>query len=246
MHKPLSAIATSLALMISSPVVGIMCAPQPAKAQFFGVGLATEVTQLLNHAQLEMSYLKEAQTALNAIQMAKMMVREGVQLAEHPTTSITADLATLNNILAASQGLAGTMAQMDRQFTSVYQHYNPDPALSYFAAYNKWATTAVDTIRGAINAAGYQGQLLGTEQLFMGRVAAVMNSPQGRDEALELGEVIGTEEVAQLEKLRELMIADMSSKGAYLAQQIQLQRTQAAAQQSGFGHLNWQADPRAW
>ena len=244
MRKEVCAIATSFALAWT-PVIGLIGNPEPAEAQFIGLG-ATEITQLLNHAQLVMSYLKEAQTALNAIQMARMMVREGVQLAQHPATSITADLATLDHILVLSQGLAGTMAQMDKQFTTIYQNYNPNSTLSYFAAYDKWATTAVNSIRGAIDAAGYQGSLLANEQLFLSRVTALMNSPHGRDEALQLGEAIGVEQVAQLEKLRALMIADMSSKGAFLANQVQAQQAQAAAQQSGFGHLNWQADPRAW
>ena len=219
---------------------------QQARAQFgFGLG-ATEITQLLNHAQLAMSYIQEAQTALNAIQMAQMMVIEGQQLVQHPTTSITVDLLALANILQQAQGLAGDMAQMDATFQNVYAPYSPTPLVTFASAYGGCVNTTLNTIHGSLNAAGYQSSMLNNEQNFMQTIQAMMQTPEGRDQALQLGNVIGTEEVAQLQKLRQLMIADMSAKQAFTAQQNLQQQAQQNVQQNAFTHANWTADQRGW
>jgi len=233
-----------LAFTIGVLLVGVPV--QEARAQLFGLG-ATEITQLLNHAQLAMTYIKEAQTALNAIQMAQMMVREGVNLAQHPTTNIAYDLGMLSSILVQSQGLAGDMAQMDVAFRQTYGNYSgPDAATQFALQYNNWANTTLNTIRGSVNAAGYQGSMLGNEQAWMTQIQMMNKTTMGRDQSLQLGNTIAIEEIAQLQKLRQLMIADMTSKGAFTAQQVNGQQAQQAAQQNGFAHANWTADTKSW
>jgi hypothetical protein len=125
-------------------------------AQFGGVvfcsNCSDEGTTVAMKATQAMQYLKEAQTALRAIQMAQMMVREGVSLAKHPSTNIAADLSTLSTILVQSQGLAGTLAQMDAQFRQMYGIYNgPDAAISYALEHGRNYSTAIK---------GYTGEYL--------------------------------------------------------------------------------------
>jgi len=232
-----------LAIALSVALTGIPV--RQARAQFLGLG-ATEITQLLNHAQMVMTYVKEAQTALNAIQMAQMMVREGQLLVQHPSTNIMADLGMLSTIMVQSQGLAGDMAQMDARFRQTYGTYNgPDPTISYALKYNDWANTTLKTVNGALNAAGYQGGMLQNGQLWMAQIQAMNRMPLGRDQSLQLGNTIATEEVAQLQALRQLMIADMQSKAAFTAQQVNTQQSQQAAAQAGFAHASWTADQRS-
>jgi hypothetical protein len=69
-------------------------------AQIFGIGNATEWTQLLNHVQLVMQYAKQAETALRTVQMAQIAVQEGKELVEHPSTNIFQDIMMFQNVLA--------------------------------------------------------------------------------------------------------------------------------------------------
>lgn len=234
-----------LAIALSISLVGIPV--RQARAQFWNPLAATEITQILNHAQLAMTYLKEAQTALNAIQMAQMMAREGQMLVQHPSTNMMADLGMLSTLMVQSQGLAGDMAAMDAKFRQMYGTYNgPDPTVSYALKYNNWATTTLKTINGSLNAAGYQGGMLQNEQLWTAKIQAMNAMPLGRDQSLQLGNTIATEEVAQLQALRQLMIADMQSKAAFTAQQVNTQQSQQTAAQAGFAYGNWAADRRTW
>jgi type IV secretion system protein TrbJ len=240
-----------LSIGLSIAFLGIPC--QKASAQIFGGGAVictnceSEPTAVAMHARQVMQYIQEAQTALRAIQMAQMMVTEGKMLATHPSTNIMADLSMLSTILVQSQGLAGTMAQMDAQFRQTYGNYNgPDPAVSFALKYNNWATTTLKTINGSLNSAGYQGGMLQNERLWMTQIQAMNQMPLGRDQSLQLGNTIATEEVAQLQALRQLMIADMQSKAAFTAQQVSAQQAQQVAQQSGFTYVQPVTDSRIW
>lgn len=240
-----------LAIGLSIAVMGFPV--REAKAQIFGGGVmvcancASEPTTLVMHAQQVLQYLQEAQTALRAIQMAQIMVSEGKMLATHPSTNIMADLSMLSTILVQSQGLAGTMAQMDAQFRQTYGGYTgPDAAVSFALKYNNWATTTLKTINGSLNSAGYQGGMLQNERLWMTQIQAMNQMPLGRDQSLQLGNTIATQEVAQLQALRQLMIADMESKAAFSAQQVNAQQAQQVAQQSGFTYVDPVADSRVW
>jgi len=247
---------TWLAITLSIALFGIPV--REAQAQFgAGVVVCTncsdEGTTLLMHAQQVMQYLKEAQTALNAVSMAQMMTREGIMLVKHPSTNILQDLSMLSTILVESQGLAGSMAQMDQQFRNTYAPYNinagpgaPGAIASYSAAYNNWAATTLKTINGSLNAAGYQGGMLQNEQAWMQQIQQMNQMPLGRDQSLQLGNSIATEEVAQMQSLRQLMIADMQSKAAYTAQQVNTQQAQQTAAQSGLTYTAPSADQRSW
>ena len=222
-----------------------------ARAQFGGgvfvcTNCSEEATSLVQKATQAMQYLKEAQTALQAVQMAQLMARAGVNLVQHPSTNIAADIGQFTSILAASQGLARNLASMDVAFQTQYGNYTPNPLSSFATQYNTWASTTMKTLSGTLGAAGYQANSLNNDQLFLARVQMQAQSPQGEMEALQLGNTIGSQTVAQLMQLRALMIADMSAKAAIAGQQAAAQTQAQSANQSAFTHANWTADQRIW
>ena len=236
-------------MLLTACLVLLAFPTRKAKAQFGGgvfvcANCSDEGTTLVMKAQQVLQYLKEAQTALAAIQSAQMMVREGINLAEHPSTNIMTDLSMLSTILVQSQGLAGNMAQLNAQFQNTYAPYNSSPLTNYALAYNNWASTTLKTINGSLNAAGYQGGMLQQEGLWMQQVQAMNRTSMGQDSLLQLGNTIGTQEVAQLQSLRQLMISNMQANAAVTAQEVNTQQAQQSAQQNSFTHANWSADPR--
>ena len=220
---------------------------QEARAQWVvSVPVLEEMTWAMKVQQV-LQYIREAQTALKSIQMAQMMVREGINLAQHPSTNILADLNMLSGIITQSQGLAGNLAQLDASFRMTYGNYSgPDAASTFAMQYGDWTAKTLNTICGAVNAAGYQGSMLGNEQAWMQQIQQMNQTPMGHDASLQLGNTIAIEEIAQLEKLRQLMIADMTSKGAFTAQLVNQQQATQSAQQNGFAHAPWTADTRRW
>jgi len=135
---------------------------------------------------------------------------------------------------------------MDTTFRTQFGSYSPSPMVNFASQYTKWSTGALSAIRGAANSAGFQGNMLQNEQQWMSQVQMMNQQPNGQDQSIQLGNSIGLETVAQLQKLRMLMIQNIGSNAAFTTGQLNMQQTQQTAQGSAFTFVPIQADMRAW
>ena len=110
---------------------------------------------------------------------------------------------------------------------------------AYYVNYKNWSQTSLDTTLGALRAAGLQGQQLQSEQSILNSLRGMAQSSDGRMQALQVMGQINEQQVQQLMKMRELMMADMSSKQAYQAAMIQ---NEAAAQAASERFFTFQRD----
>jgi P-type conjugative transfer protein TrbJ len=225
------------------PVAIAVLAVRPAFGQFGGaVYCANCSSELTAAAQYARQLLQLQQEAM----MASQEIREAMQLATHPTTNIAADLGMLQSVLMQSTQLAGSMAQMNAAFNRTYAPFNPGAAGSFGTAYSNWAANTLKTLNAAVNAAGYQGQMLQNESAWTAQINALNQTSQGRNQALQLGNAIGTQEVAQLQSLRQLMLTDMSAKAAFMANQVTVQQSSQNAIDNTFGYATPVASGRVW
>ncbi len=199
-------------------------APPPAQAGAF----ATEVTQLLNQAQLIMSYIRQGLQLQNELNMYADMVRNVRQVPNQVFGPITADLNALAAIVQGGRALAYSLGNLDVQFRNTFRGYAKNPNI-YYRQYQNWSQTSLDTTLGSLRAAGLQGQQLQSEQAVLNSLRAMASSSDGRMQALQVMGQVAEQQVQQLMKLRELMLADMSSKQAYQAAVIQQQSANEAA-----------------
>src|SRR5438105_4532175 len=77
----------------------------PAHAQFFGLG-ATEVTQLLNHAELINQYIRQGLQLEQAIQQTADMIENSELFTSQVFGPIMSDINALSNIVQGGQALA--------------------------------------------------------------------------------------------------------------------------------------------
>jgi P-type conjugative transfer protein TrbJ len=234
------------AAVVVLPALLFLAPVQESRAQFVVSAPVVEANTFIAHVTQLLQYIKEAQSALQAIQMATMMTREGVQLIQHPSTNIAADLAMFSGILQQSQGLAGNLAQMSVTFQNQFQPYSPSPLVNWASQYNTWASTTLKTIQGSANGMGYQGNMMQNENQWMQTISQMNASPQGRNESLQLANTIGVQTVSQLMNLRQLMLANANANNAVQAAAINTQQAQVTVTQNGFANVNWVADPRGW
>ncbi len=207
----------------------------PAYSQIgFGLG-ATEATQLLNHGELVLQYLRQAEQLSQAVQQTADMLRNTKALPSQLFGPIASDLNALASIVQGGQSLAYSLANLDSLFKARFPGYGY-PGTGYFTQYRSWSQTSLDTTLGALRAAGLQGQQLQTEQSVLNSLRSMSQSSDGRLEALQVMGQISEQQVQQLMKLRELMMADMSSKQSYQAAVIQKQAVSEAATERFF---NW-------
>ena len=216
-------------------------APQPAEAGAF----ATEVTQVLNHAQLAMTYIRQGLQLQNEIKMYTDMLRNVKQLPNQTFGPITADLNSLAAIVQGGQALAYSLGNLDVQFRNTFRGYGTTPN-TYYVQYRNWSQTSLDTTLGSLRAAGLQGQQLQSEQAVLNSLRGMASNSDGRMQALQVMGQIAEQQVQQLMKLRELMLADMSSKQAYQAAVIQKQAANEAASEWFFSAGHATSDGRGF
>ena len=214
------AMALSVALLSASLVYGGILA-----------NVATETTQLLNYGQLVAQYLRQGEQLSQEILQLAEMVRNGQPLPGQIFGTVMADLNQLAAIVQGGQALAYSMANLDAEFRSRFPGYGTTTG-AYYQKYRLWSQTTLDTTLGTLRAAGLQGQQLQREQSVLAALRTMAMSANGRMQAIEVGNQIAEENVEQLMKLRQIMLADLQSKQAYQAAQVQNEaQNHAAAEQ---------------
>ena len=201
-------------------------APQKAEAGAF----ATEVTQILNHAQLVLAYIRQGLQLETEIAMLANMLRNTKNLSPQTFGQIQADINALAQIVQGGQALAYSLGNLDQLFRTTFSGYGRTPTV-YYTNYQKWSQTTLDTTLGALRAAGLQSQQMQSEQTVIKSLESMSQTADGQMQALNVIGQISDQQVQQLMKLRQLMMADMSSKQAYQAAVIQQQAANEAAAQ---------------
>ncbi len=234
------------AALMALPAGLIIVPVREAQAQWVVSDPGTEANTFISHVTQLLQYIKEAQAALAAVQHLQIVTREVQQLAIHPSTHILQDLSTITRVVRMSQGLAQNLAQMDNTFRTQFAPYSPSPFTDYAAKYGTWSATALNAIHAAANTAGYQGNLLDNEQGFMQQMSNLIQQPNGQDQSLQITNALGLETVAQLQKLRALLMQNSASNGAFMTTQLNTQAAAQQAQTNAFNAVTIQADPRTW
>jgi P-type conjugative transfer protein TrbJ len=209
----------------------LFCAPPgPALAGPY----ATEVTQILNHVQLVLSYAAQANQLATQIKILADAIKNTVNNPHQLFWNIQADLNALAGIVQGGRSLAYSLGNYDALWHQTYPGYGGYAPTGYYNRYQAWSQTTLDTVVGAMRAAGMQGQQLNSEVALIQNLEAQSQSADGRLLALNVATQMADQQDQQMQKLRELMMADMQSKAAYYGTVIQQQADQTAASQYFF------------
>ena len=207
--------------------------PMPMNAGVVA-GVATEWTQILNHVQLVMNYIRMGVQLQIEMQQLSEQLKQGKELPRQIFGSIQQDLGQLAQIVQGGQALAYSMGNLDAQFRNTFPGYSSRTS-GYFNDYKKWSQTSLDTTLSTLRAAGLQGQQLNNAQAVLAKLRTMSMSAGGQMEAAQVGNQIAEQQVEQLMALRQLMLVDLQSKQAYQAEQIQKEQADKAALEQVFG-----------
>jgi len=207
--------------------------PAPTNAGVVA-GVATEWTQILNHVQLVMNYIRMGVQLQIEMQQLSEQLKQGKGLPSQIFGSIQQDLGQLAQIVQGGQALAYSMGNLDAQFRNTFPGYSSRTS-GYFNDYKKWSQTSLDTTLSTLRAVGLQGQQLNNAQAVLTKLRNMSMSAGGQVQAAQVGNQIAEQQVEQLMALRQLMLVDLQSKQAYQAEQIQKEQADKAALEQLFG-----------
>jgi P-type conjugative transfer protein TrbJ len=218
----------------------VFCSPPgPALAGPY----ATEVTQILNHVELVLSYAVQANQLAQQIQILADAIKNSVNNPHQIYWNIQADLNALAGIVQGGRSLAYSLGNLDALWHQTYPGYGGYARTGYYNRYQNWAQTTLDTTIGAMRAANLQGQELNNEVSLITNLEAQSQSADGRLLALNVVTQMADQQAQQMQKLREIMLVDLQSKAAYYGTIIQQQADQTAAAEAFFQYVPAPPDP---
>lgn len=213
---------------------------------------ATETTQLLNRAALA------AQVATSALQLSTArsqltteqqtlaeLLRMGQLLTGLRWTTAGQDLQNIAMLVQQGQGVAFSMASLDQQFRIMYPGFNPS-GLPYFLRYRMWQQSVLDTIYGTVRATGGSWQQMQNETGMITYYQSQANTLSTQQQSLMLQNELGAEALNQLNKLRQMMLADIQQKAAYEGYELQKDMDKLQTQNAFFANGNVGRDGIRW
>ena len=197
-------------------------------------GFATEITQIANKLQLLMSYIRQGEELTTKIKQYEDMLKHTKELPAQIFAPILADLAQLHSIVQTGRAIAYSLGNLDAEFRGTFKGYASWTPRQWFRDYKSWSDRSLDTTLGTLKAAGLQANKLNSEQAVLGELRTMATTSDGRLKALQVGNQIAHEQVEQLMKLRQLVLADLQSKQAFQAMMIQQEASKQAASEQFF------------
>lgn len=226
-------------VVIVAIALTVMPFVNPPEVHAGGV-FATEITQILNHIELIQQYVEQVQMVANDLLRYQEMLKQGVLDINQIFGPIQQDLNLLGQTVQGGQSLAYSLGNLDGQFQQRFPGYQP--STNFSLQYKNWSQTSLDSIMGLLRSIGLQGRQLNNEQTILNALRQKSQSAAGRMQAIEIGTQISEEQVEQLMKLRQLMLADMESKAAYQGYMLQQDATNKANVDSFFGSSKQTSD----
>ena len=172
----------------------------------------------------------------NKIQLAKLImtvitVQTQLKIMETNTKGLM-DLTNWTNILKILQQLAGvTRAGYEISYGNQYEQKNfearhkgykdylgqkkKDP-IYFDKKYDQWSNENSKTIAEALRIANKQHTDFKDENSTLTSLTALSESAKGRMQAFQIGNLIAAQQVEQLQKLRQLTIAQIQMQSAYM------------------------------
>lgn len=198
-----------------------------------GTGGATEITQLANNTQLAMSYTEQAQQTIHQFNQYQAMLKNLLRLTPSNVADTSAKklwndnnmndtFRNMYHVVVGGQQMAYSLSNMDQQFQNLHPGYgNYGNGFNYQDAYRNWSDTTRHSVMGSLRMAAVQADDLQSERDLVVALSDSSSTAEGQLQAVQAGNQIGVAMVGQMQKLRQLQMA-----------QLQAQNTAAVAAQS--------------
>src|SRR2546422_303419 len=183
------------------------------------------VIDAANLIQTTMTTLKMVESVINEVEMIANQVRQIENMIQNTRnygrgiwdTEALPRLVRLGQVIDKEQAIAYSMASIDELFRQRYPGYRP--VTDWSREYDTWTRTTLDTLRGTLNSVNLHAGDFASEQGRIQALQAMSDSSEGRMQALQLGNMMAGEQLQQLVKLRQLVMAQINAQNVYMANQ---------------------------
>lgn len=213
----------ALAGLISAGVSAI--APATATAQtVYCTNCASQLTQLKQQADSALSLVRQAEQLSTQLKQYEQALQDGLALPDQMFGDVARDLASINRLVEQGQGLAYTAANLDQAFAQRYGSFDSYSQSGVSNAqlqdkYRQWSQESNSSVLTALRSLGVQAQGMDAEAAMLRQLQARAGNARGQMQAVQVGNELAAESIAQMQRLRQLIMTQTSLQ----AQQMQIE-----------------------
>jgi P-type conjugative transfer protein TrbJ len=211
---------------------------QPARAQLAVAcaNCSSEWTQLANNAELIAGVANQAKQLQQQIQQYQLLAQNTAGLPVQIWGNAMSDIAQVNALMAQSQALSSQASNLAGAFAARFPNYQQYASGTITSAsmatkFQQWSSDTNASVLSTLQAAGLQASQMRDEAGTLAQLEGIAGSANGQMQALEVGNQLAAETIAQGQKLRQLMIANLNLEANYVQSQQDKDAVQAAALQ---------------
>ena len=222
-HKLCKVLTVSLLLAMAAPPSALAMLPV-----IDAVNAKLNLVTSIKTAMMVLQQVRQIQNQLQAIQYQATNLKT---LSGQNWDNARQSLTQLSGAMQQGNALAYSASNIDQRFKKRFPGYTGSQGATtdYSSQYKGWVQTNQDTMNGVMDQMNMSYQQQSQEAALDQLLAQKAKTPQGRMQALQVGNEIAAEQIAQMQKLKATMLAQTNAQAEYYAYQAQ---KDAATQQS--------------
>ncbi len=201
-----------------------------------GFGGSTEVTQILNNVELiqqSAQMYQQVQNTIMAVQHSQQQLKNLLALPTQTWGQAQQELSALADLVNKTTALSYAGRNIDQLFRQRFKGFSSSAGSTNFGAqFQNLVQTQLDGLNSALQAAGLQSSQFAHERAALQQIQSMSAGSQGSLQALMAGNMIASQQIDQLQKLRQLYMAQMQAQNSFMAGQAQQQADQVDATQT--------------
>lgn len=194
-------------------------------------GMATEVTQLANNAELVAIYAENVAQVQQMIQQYQNMLQNTLNLPQQMWPSIFVQIEDLVEAVGAVEGAANASVNALSSFAS---HYTNSGVGEYIADIKRWRQGVRNQIGEALRQAGLNINNMRSTHQALQQIQAASQSAQGRMQVLQAANQISGLMVNEITSLHQTIVAAEQARLNYMQTEIEEKKRQEDAVQEFF------------
>ncbi len=204
--------------------------PTQAQQAVMCANCGSEITQLANKLTMVKQLGIQAQQLQAQINQYQNMMTNTNGLSRQLWGNAVGDLQKVTAIFQQSKALAYSAQNLGSRFSQRYQGFNAYASGkgNWSNKYNQWSQDSSNNVLSALRAAGAQNTAMQDENAVMAQIQLMSGSAQGRMQALQLGNMMASQNIQQIQKLRQLVMTQIQMEGNY----YQMQQDKADAMEA--------------
>lgn len=186
-------------------------------------GGATEWTQIANNIQLTASYAEQAQQTIHQLNMYQTMLKNLEKMTPNAMLNsaaqklwndqnMTGKFRNLYTIVSNGQKISLSAQNLDTTMKQLHPGYGNFNGYDFTTALKNWSDSSRNAVNGALQYTSVEADDLMTEGDMVSQLQNQAASADGQMQALKAGNDIGVAMVGQMQKLRQIELAQMQAQ----------------------------------